>query len=358
MPVYKSDNGKWYCSFYYTAADGKRKRKKKEGFKTKREASDFEKTFIRAEGVTAMPFSELCDLYLSDLKVHIRASSFETALQQVNTYILPFFGGMKLSDISAATVREWQNTLLTSGRKTSYVKLINTRLNSVFTFAQKFYNLPENPMMRAGTIASAKSRQMEFWTKDEFDLFITTIEKPDLLCAFYVLFYTGMRCGELLALTIGDLDFEKNEISVNKTLTRVHSENILNPPKTANSERIVTVPEKIMNLLSDYVDRLYKPAPGDFLFPFVTPDKLRKSIKQGVKSVGIKRIRIHDLRHSHASWLIENGFPIQVVSERLGHSNTQMTLNVYAHLYPNKQAELAQDINKLIGDTEPILPKK
>lgn len=358
MPVYKSSNGKWYCSFYYTDSDGKRKRKKKEGFKTKREAAEYERSFVAdTRHSYDIPFSEMCDLYLADLQVRVRPSSLQTARRQISSCITPFFSDKTLQDISAADIRRWQNTLLDSGRKKSYIRLVNARLNCIFSFAQKYYDLPENPMAKTGGVGSAKSREMEFWTKAEFDLFMTSITKPDLSCAFYVLFYTGLRCGELLALTVGDIDFDKNEIAVNKTLTKVGKQIIVNPPKTPESKRVVTVPATIMHILSDYVDRLYRPEPQDRLFANLTSTRLRDAILKGSKATGVKFIRIHDLRHSHASWLIEHGYPIQVVSERLGHSNTQMTLNVYAHLYPNKQTELAESIDKLLTESVPNLPE-
>lgn len=139
--------------------------------------------------------------------------------------------------------------------------------------------------------------------------------------AFMLLYWTGMRIGELLALTYEDIDLEKR-------------------PKTPKSNRKITIPPFLAEELKEYCSRLYGIMPNERMFRF-TKSYMEHEIVRGIKETGVKRIRIHDLRHSHASLLVELGFQPLAIAERLGHEKIETTLNTYSHLYPNKQPELA-----------------
>lgn len=165
---------------------------------------------------------------------------------------------------------------------------------------------------------------------------------------FELLFYSGCRSGEVLALTVADFDKAAGTISINKNYARLDGKDYILPPKTPKSKRIVTLPEKVSQHLQAYINSMYQPQPGERLFPMLYKNTLGKMLKRTAATAGIKKIRVHDLRHSHASLLIEMGFPPLLISERLGHENIETTLQIYSHLYPNKAEEVAVKLNEFL----------
>ena len=193
-----------------------------------------------------------------------------------------------------------------------------------------------------------KAEGMQFWTKEEFDQFIPHVsDKPMSKVIFYLFFYSGIREGELLALTLNDFDFDKNTVSITKNYARVNNQDIIQTPKTPKSKRTITLPAEIMEMVKEYSGMLYDYKPTDRLFP-TQKSFLTREMVRGCKLSGVKKIRIHDLRHSHASLLIELGFAPLLISERLGHENVETTLNTYSHLYPNKHGEVAEILSNLM----------
>lgn len=161
---------------------------------------------------------------------------------------------------------------------------------------------------------------------------------------------TGMRVGELCALTPADVDLENNKITINKTFQRINGRDVVWPPKTPKSNRIVTIPKTLSECLKDYMAKCYEIQPNNRLFPY-TKSFLNHEMLRGCKKSGVKRIRVHDLRHSHASLLIEMGCQPLLIADRLGHEKIQTTLNTYSHLYLNKQAEVAEQLENIINGT-------
>lgn len=162
--------------------------------------------------------------------------------------------------------------------------------------------------------------------------------------AFMLLYWTGMRLGEVLALTPADIDFEKRTISITKSYQRLGKQDVITPPKTRKSKRIITIPEFLIADLQDYLSSLYEVKDTDRLLP-VTKYYLEHEMKRGIKVSGVKKIRVHDLRHSHASLLVEMGFSPLEIADRLGHEKIETTLNTYSHLYPNKRTVLAEKLD-------------
>jgi integrase len=348
MPVYKDkERGTWFIKCYYTNWDGEKKQKKKRGFTTKKEALEWEHTFLSQEhSETTMSLQSLANLYLSDMGTRLRSSTMSTKQHIIELKILPFFQNKLVSEITPTDIRKWQNQMIAKGYSTTYLKLINTQLVAMLNYAVKYCNLRENPCHKAGTIGKSRAKEMQFWTKEEFYRFLACVEnKPTSSEAFQILFWTGIRSGELLALTAEDLDFKAKTIRINKTYQRVHQEDIITEPKTPKSNRLVTIPDFLCRTLKVYVKQR-KLQPQDRLFPY-TKYYLHHEMDRGCKNSGVPRIRLHDLRHSHASLLIELNFSPLLISERLGHEKIETTLNIYSHLYPNKQAELARTLHSI-----------
>ena len=189
---------------------------------------------------------------------------------------------------------------------------------------------------------------MKYWTLEEFDKFVVTVkDKPISFNAFMVLFWTGLRLSEMIALTLSDFDPEKKTLSVNKSIFRAPGgEDIVTPPKTEKSVRVIALPDFLVEQLKGYISMLYGLQPDDRIFP-VTKHYMEKEMKRGIKLSGVKAIRVHDLRHSHASLMASMGADPKLVADRLGHENIQTTLNTYSHLYPNQARSLADSLHQL-----------
>jgi len=186
---------------------------------------------------------------------------------------------------------------------------------------------------------------MDFWTKQEFMKFVDCLkDKPQSYMAFQILYWTGIRIGELMALTYKDIDLVNKTITINKSFQRINKKDLITEPKTPKSNRVISIPQFLTGKIEEYLNCLYGIMPTDRLFPF-TKHYFTNEMIRGVKKSGVKKIRLHDLRHGHASLLIEMGLSPLVIAERLGHEKIETTLNTYSHLYPNKQKELADKLN-------------
>ena len=161
--------------------------------------------------------------------------------------------------------------------------------------------------------------------------------------AFEMLYWCGIRMGELLALTAEDFDFERSTLTINKSYQRLKGQDVITEPKTSKSNRIIRIPRFLAEEMQDYLKSLYGLRPTDRIFP-ITKSYLHREMSRGSKAAGVKRIRIHDLRHSHVSLLIEMGFSAVAIAERVGHESIDITYR-YAHLFPDKQTEMANRLD-------------
>lgn len=355
MPNYYDAKSKtWWCKFYYTDYTGEKKQKKKRGFKLQREAKEFETNFlVKQQADMTMPFSSFIELYYEDMGHRLRQSTMENKRYLIDLKLLPYFGKMKVCDIKPTHVRKWQNNLIAyrdqndKSYSQTYIRTLNNQLSAIFNYAIKYYGLKDNPCKKAGTIGKNHAEEMQFWTYQEFTTFIEHInDKPRSFTAFTTLYFTGMRIGELMALTLADIDLINGTISVTKTIQRLKGEDVITPPKTPKSKRIIPIPKRLIDCLEAYISVNYGMENNDNLFPF-TKWFLHHEMDRGCKLSGVKRIRLHDLRHSHASLLIELGFSPLLIADRLGHEKVETTLNTYSHLYPHKQDEVVEKLQSL-----------
>jgi integrase len=353
LPVYKDEKRKtWYCAFRYKDWTGTSRQHKKRGFAKKSEAQEYERNFLKKlSGSCDMAFGSMVELYMEDCKSRLRPTTYEGKKYLIDSKILPTFKDLPVNAITAATVRKWQNELLDNEAEyaPTYLKTINNQLSAIFNYAKRYYGLPVNPAAVAGSIGKKNAEAMQFWTKDEFQLFAAAVsDKPAAYAIFNTLFWTGMRSGELLALTLDDVDFTAKTVSITKSYARINSEDVISPPKTPKSRRVITVPDFLLDILEDYAGRLVDYEPSERLFEY-TKHFLQNEMARGCKKSGVKKIRVHDVRHSHASLLIELGFSPLLISERLGHENVETTLEIYAHLYPDKHGEVSSKLNELFS---------
>ena len=338
--------GKWLIQYRYTDWQGNRKKSTKRGFNTKREAEEWLQTFLVTQQADFnMMFEDFLKIYYADMETRLREHTMRTKKYIIDLKVLPFFGKMKMNEIKSPDIRKWQNKLIQQGYAPTYLRTINNQVSALFNYAVKYYDLPNNPCRKAGSIGKGKADEMQFWTKEEFDKFVDTVmNKQQSYMAFMTLFWTGMRLGELLALNVGDVDFEKRTISITKSYQRMSGRDVITEPKTPRSKRSITIPQFLVIDLQDYVNSMYGVEKEDRLFP-ITKYYLEHEMQRGIKQSGVKRIRIHDIRHSHASMLVELGFSPLEIANRLGHEKIETTLNTYSHLYPNKQEQLADRLD-------------
>ena len=357
MPAYKDEKtGKWFAKFYYTNWQGIKKQKWKRGFATKKEALGFERDFLEKQSANPdMTFQNLYEIYMEDMAARLKHSTLLTKKTVLQTHILPFFGSKPINEIKASDVRRWQAKLMSSPNNYSqtYLKKINTELNSIINYAKRFYDLNTNPCGKAGTIGKAKAEEMDYWTYDEYIAFREGVkDKPLSYICFEVLYWTGMREGELLALSPADIDLDNKIISINRTYQRIGGKDVFTSPKTRKSKRKIPIPDFLCQELSDYIQSRYMLDADERLFP-VTKSYLSHEMIRGCKNTGVKKIRIHDVRHSHASLLINQGCDALMLADRLGHENVSTTLNTYSHLFPHKQQELVHSLESLQATDSP-----
>lgn len=316
--------GKWLIQYRYTDWQGKRRKSTKRGFATKREAEEWLRNFLITQKADFdMKFENFWKMYYADMETRLREHTMRTKKYIVELKILPYFGNKRVNDITAADIRQWQNELIKMGYSPTYLKTINNQLSAIFNYAVRYYDLKSNPCAKAGSMGKSKAEEMDFWTGEEFRKFIDSVMNKRLsYMAFMTLYWTGMRLGELLALNPKDVDLEKRTITITKSYQRLGKKDVITPPKTPKSKRVITIPEFLVADIKDYIDSLYELQENDRLFP-ITKYYLEHEMQRGIKESGVKRIRVHDLRHSHASMLIELGFSPLEIANRLGHEKVE-----------------------------------
>ena len=211
---------------------------------------------------------------------------------------------------------------------------------------QRIYNLKENPCKKVKRMGKSDADKLDFWTKEEYEIFISGVNKQseDYLM-FEILFWTGIREGELLALTLSDFDMLNNLLHINKTYHRINGKDVISTPKTDNSVRTIIIPNFLKEEVQEYIGQHYGLPENERLFPIVART-LQKRLKKYEEKTGVKPIRVHDLRHSHVAYLINQGVEPLIIKERLGHKNIQITLNTYGHLYPSRQKAIAEMLDE------------
>ena len=357
MPAYKytlkdGKTTKWYANFYYTDWTGEKKHVCKRGFSTQREAKEYEKNFVdQLEKSSDIHFSGLVENYLEDMRHRLKATTMAGKEYLISTKLLPYFGKQRVRDIDAIMIRKWQNKIMTitdeNGEKYSqtYIKTIHNQLSAIFNYAVKHYGIRQNPCRLAGSIGKNHAEEMKIWTQEEFERAISYEKKTSFRLAFNVLFYSGIREGELLALTPADV-LPSMQLDISKTYAVVNGQELINTPKTTRSKRRVAIPKFLYDDILQYADKLGGIGQGERIFLF-TKSTLNRELKRLAAVSELEPIRVHDLRHSHASMLINMGEDIFEISRRLGHESVKTTSDIYGHLYPDKDIKLASRINDM-----------
>lgn len=190
---------------------------------------------------------------------------------------------------------------------------------------------------------------MLIWTREEYEKFSFAImDKPLSFYAFEMLYWCGIREGELLALTPADFNFDRKVVSITKSYQRIDGRDVITDPKTLKSVRDIIMPDFLADEMRDFIGQMYGIGDNDRLFP-VTKSYPQHEMTRGADAAGVKWIRIHDLRHSHISLLSDMGYSPVAIADRVGHESIYITLN-YAHLFPTTQTDMASKLNSFRGE--------
>ena len=287
MSVHKDlKRGTWFAKIKYTDWAGNKKETTKRGFAKKKDAQLFEQEFLRKKAESpSMTLESLYHLYMEDLKHRIRPTTYDTKENIFLKRVLPYLGQHPCDKITPKIIRQWQNMLVANEYSPTYLKMVNGQLMSLLNFAVKYYGLYSNPMKKVGTIGKSSAESMQFWTVDEFDKFILTQSSPLHKTIFMLLFWTGMRIGELLALTYADFDLDKKFVRVQKNYTRVKGKDFIGPPKTPGSNRVISLPSFLIEILMKFFKSLKPLDPNARLF-ILARSSILDRLHSGAKKAG------------------------------------------------------------------------
>jgi len=366
MPVYKdnkktTDGRQYYFAISYKE-NGKYKRYKSKRFKTKKEAEQEEAIYLLSTGkngdTNAITFNNVIETYLQAKIKALKPQSYKRVITTTD-HIKKVLGGVSMAQMTRRQYEDFREYLETSGLSVIYMNKINTQLKTLLQFAKSRYDIVNEIPYKYDVFkdTSNKVKEMDFYTLQEFNQFIDVVDDPRFKALFTCLFYQGLRIGEANALTWEKIDFEKKQINVNCTITtKMHDSNgnyLITTPKTKAGNRILPMCKKVLDSLKMlYTTQSAMDCFNDGWHCFgglnaIPETTIQKANAKYSKIAGIKKIRIHDFRHSCASLLINNGANITLVSKYLGHSDIEMTLNTYSHFYKSKLEELMDVLDEL-----------
>ncbi len=356
MPVYKYKNAKGK-DMYYVKYNNTTKR----GFATRADAKKYESGMAIAELIgpeeDIITYREVAESYLESQEMNCTFGTYQKSKGLLEKYVFPNIVNKDIKKYTELECEKFKKYLCDLPNATTHKNDILRRFEAVFKYACRYYDLKVNPARFLTPIKSSfkekqKRMRMEVWTEYQFNQFIQYVDKPDYEALFVVLFFTGMRLGEALALNWNDLEYRR--ISVEKSLTRKSANGgyEIKEPKSPCSIRTIDLNISLYEYLMRFKEAKEKIPGFDnswFIFgnisplPQVTIDREKDA---AIAQSGVPRIRIHDFRHSHASNLIASGANIVAVSKRLGHSDVNITLSTYTHLLTKSNDELVSSLEE------------
>lgn len=340
MPAYK-DGKKWKSLFYCNGV-----KIQKRSFETKREALEYETEYkYKFKGSENMLLSSLIELYLDDVKIQLKLKTIIRKKSSINKYILPFFKEYKVSEITIKVINDFNKMLINDGNlKGSTINKINSDIRAILLYGKKYHNI--NCIdFEPTVIKNIVSTEKNVITKDEFDKIIENEVSEKYKCIYQILFWTGIRQGELLALKFGDIDFKNKKMKINKTLTRYKKKNIISTPKTQKSNRTILLNNITIKAIEKLREMNYYNSDNDFIV-LSNANTIYSRLKTIEKKFNFTNFSIHTFRHSHATYLFSKGVNILLISKRLGHSNVSTTLNTYTHILEDMESQLIQALEK------------
>ncbi|MDF2958800.1 MAG: integrase [Paenibacillus sp.] len=367
-PYKNGTTGKWDFVFDYYAK-GKRKQVRRRGFKTKREANDelvrLQKEVQDDEYVhtSKKTVSEYMEYWLENVrKLECESTSFYNNVLYLKNHINPRLGHVKIQELSPMLCQEFVNKMHTQGYARNTIDRVCTLLKLALDKAIEYKLIKEN-VMRTITLPRKTKNTIHIWTVEQVNHFLSVMKDRRYFCAYAIALLAGCRQGEILGLRWKDIDFDKKTISINQTLTHYGKE-LKDGAKTISGVRTISISDSLVKILKkqqekylefksntpDFVDLdlvIYNLKNGKTVFP----GNLTKTYINDVKRAKLPHIRFHDLRHTHTTMLVQQNINVKVISERLGHSKVGVTLDVYSHVLPSMQQEVADKLDEMISVT-------
>lgn len=346
----------WYFRVYVNDINGRINQKCRSGFKTKKEAQLEENKFLfnYKPNNKKQKFVDLYQEFIKYKKQNIKHQSYITLKNRIDNHILPYFENYYIENINQKEYMNWKEYILKKNYKHIYNSELHGAMVMILNYSIKFYGLEKNIASMVGNFSKKyDDTERTIWNYEEFNKFIACVDDNVYYALFRTLYFTGLRIGECLSLNWND--FEDSYLHINKSISKMkeNGENVISSPKTKKSNRIIKLDSNGIKLLND-LKEFYKKYVGFddswFIFGGLIPlsrTTIGRKKDEYCKKAQVKRIRIHDFRHSHATLLLSNGLPITAISERLGHSETSMTLNIYSHAVPEDEKKITDLIENL-----------
>lgn len=338
---------------------GKRKQKMKGGFKTKKAAETALAELLadvnRGQYVedAKMTLNELISDWLRSIKPKVKQTSYARYSSIFSNYISDTIGRVQLSELKPIHITRFY-TEKAETLAPSTVRTVHNIINGSLRWAVKMKLIKENPA--AGVeLPRSKQRTFTIWTPEEVNRFLQVARNRRAYPIYYLALMTGMRRGEILGLKWKDIDFQNSIIRVSRSWTKTDEANVFSEGgKTENSRRSIHVSKSVLDVLEAHREKQMEEhkqlgITSEFVFTnsngeLYHPDVITQAFRETQEAAGVPRIRFHDLRHTHASILLQKGVHPKIVSERLGHSSITITLDLYSHLIPSIQKEAADAI--------------
>ena len=285
-------------------------------------------------------FEQAIDEYLEFVKLKKKMDTYSTVERRIKKHIQPFFNNKYIDELSPFDIIKWQLEIEKLGFKYNYKSSLYYALSNFYLFCSNFYDV-ENIVKKVGNFKNDEIKQIgDIWSYEEFKKFLDSIDNEMYHLLYQLLYFGGMRKGELLALKWEDVDFTSKTITINKTITREH---VIQPPKTKSSNRIIMLDDLLLEELKKYSHQKNK---NDFIFN-ISFTQLKRKKDYYCKLAGVKQIKIHEFRHSHACLLYVNDVPIDQISNRLGHSKISITTDTYLKYLPKNEKRVISTLNSL-----------
>ncbi len=322
-------------------------------------------TYVEPTHLTVRDY--LVDEWLPGAKTRLRHSTYDSYRRNVNRHVLPKLGRIRLQKLRPADLTRFYTSLLTDGKRDGdglspkSVLNIHQMLRKALEDAVRHDYVPRN-VAASATVprpAGSRRREMAFWTSDELRSFLEQHISHPMFSAWFVSANTGMRRGELLGLRWRDVDLRARRIAIRRSIVAVGYEMLESDAKTQRSERVIDLDQRTVEILKahaaqqralaamlghDVPELVFTKTDGSAIHP----DLFTQAFSRRVRRANVPRIRLHDLRHTHASLLLQAGVSPKVVSERLGHATVGFTMQVYAHVIPGMQADAAAAFGDLV----------
>lgn len=373
MPVFnEKDKSKWtkdgrhyYYRCYYTDKYGKRKQKRSKKFHKYEEANTAEINFLaknqkQVEVDSKVTFDTVFWDWLDMKKNMLKPQSYYGTKHKAIKYIFSHFSGCQFRNIHVPQIVEWYDNFWKNSNTIETNNVIIGYAYDIFSYGRDNYEIDTKILGKLQKKKNfeikdkPKDSEINFWTPEEYNMFIKTVNDQFDKLLYQFLYYTGLRIGEMIALTWKDINFEEKTIRVNKSFTNKCEElpYLITDPKTKNSIRIVDLDDDLLNILKSHYKseiKIFNFNTDMYMFGntnHVAYTTFKNHLDANISKANIKRITPHGFRHSHVSLLIDLGCDSKEVAERIGDT-VQVVERTYYHMFPKKKSHTVSVLNKL-----------